>query len=72
MVKRYSEKVAVKTPQETLTYKDLDLRSNAFALALQRSFGVKAGDRVAMSLGTSIPHIVVSVRGSASDRFDTR
>lgn len=67
VVKQYPDKVAIKTPQETLTYEDLDDRSNAFALALQRSFGVRPGDRVAMSLGTSVPHIVVSARRSASE-----
>jgi len=60
IVKRYPDRPAVKSGAHRLTYKELDEQSDAVALAL-RKVGVKAGDRVATTLGISIPHMLVSV-----------
>lgn len=59
VVQRFPDRSAVKTEHECWTYQQLNEESDAFALALQQNFNVKAGDRVGVSLGTNIAHFIV-------------
>ena len=55
----FPQRLAVKDEKRQLTYAQLDEESDALAVAL-RKLGVKAGDRVATTLGMTIAHSVVS------------
>lgn len=60
IVKRYPDRPALKSGTQQLTYKELDEQSDAVASAL-RKLRIKAGDRVATTLGISIAHLLVSI-----------
>ena len=60
IVKRFPDRLAIKSGDQRLTYRQLDEESDAVALALQ-SQGIRSGDRVATSLGISVAHVLVSV-----------
>lgn len=57
--RKWPSKVAVKAGSQSLTYKELDERSDALACGLQ-SLGLEAGSRVAISLGNCMEYVVVS------------
>lgn len=46
--------------ETVLTFADLDTESNGLALSLQQRCGVKKGDRVAVSLGNTVEHAVLT------------
>ncbi|KAI5357187.1 putative AMP-dependent synthetase/ligase, AMP-binding, AMP-binding enzyme domain, ANL [Septoria linicola] len=61
IVSRYGDRPAVSSrhQQTTLTYEELDRKSNALARGLQ-SIGVKKGDRVSVSLGNNIEFAIAT------------
>jgi acyl-CoA ligase (AMP-forming) (exosortase A-associated) len=56
-VRRFPDKEALVSGVERLTYKDVQQRVSALALAL-RSAGVKRGDRVGILLEPSVPQVI--------------
>ena len=56
---KYADRTAVRAPKsgETLTYEDLDTRSNAVATGL-RERGVSQGDRVALLMSNCVEYII--------------
>src|ERR1700747_1024853 len=59
---RYAEKPAFRCFGQTLTYRDADRRSRAFAAYLQQRLGVKKGERVAVML-PNIPTFPLATMG---------
>ncbi len=60
-VRKYGEKEALSFYGQTMTYKELQYRTSAFASALQEK-GIKKGDRVAIML-PNCPQYVISYYG---------
>lgn len=59
---KYADRTAVRTPTtgESLTYADLDTRSNAVATAL-RDRGVEQGDRVALMMSNCVEYVIADM-----------
>ena len=59
---KYADRTALHTPAtgETVTYRELDRRSNAIATAL-RERGVESGDRVALMMSNCVEYVVADL-----------
>jgi fatty-acyl-CoA synthase len=66
-VRRHAGRIALQSPDESLTYAELGQRVNAFASALQAA-DPEAGSRVAVCAGNTVDHIVALLGVLAAEK----